>query len=154
MFLFCCCMCGLSRHTYNECLVFFGKLGATLGKALNTLGKGFAECHARQRAHGKKTIWKAAFAECLLSGTRQAKAIFWNFASSKNRTYDLSHTCKLLYIPFRFPKYYTKSCVNWLFDALNEFKSKRCQLQSFITFRDLQFSFKFLHTRSFEKFKF
>jgi hypothetical protein len=28
MFLFCCCMCGLPGHTYNECLVFFGKPGA------------------------------------------------------------------------------------------------------------------------------
>jgi hypothetical protein len=38
-----------------------------------------------------------------------------------------------------------------LFDALNEFKSKSCQLQNFITFRDLQFSFR---KRSFEKIKF
>jgi hypothetical protein len=29
IFLFSCCMCGLPRHTYNECLVFFGKPGAT-----------------------------------------------------------------------------------------------------------------------------
>jgi hypothetical protein len=42
-----------------------------LGKALNTLGKGFAECHTRQRAHGKKVVGKAAFAECLLSDTQQ-----------------------------------------------------------------------------------
>jgi hypothetical protein len=42
-----------------------------LGKTLNTLGKGFVECHTRQRAHGKKAVGKAAFAECLLSGTRQ-----------------------------------------------------------------------------------
>jgi hypothetical protein len=34
-----------------------------LGKALNTLGKGFAECHTRQRAHGKKAVGKAAFSE-------------------------------------------------------------------------------------------
>jgi hypothetical protein len=31
--LFCCCMCGLPGHTYNECLVFFGKPGMTLAIA-------------------------------------------------------------------------------------------------------------------------
>jgi hypothetical protein len=29
IFLFCCCMCGLPGHTYNECLVFFEKPGVT-----------------------------------------------------------------------------------------------------------------------------
>jgi hypothetical protein len=29
IFLFYCCMCGLPRHTYNECLIFFEKLGVT-----------------------------------------------------------------------------------------------------------------------------
>jgi hypothetical protein len=39
----------------------------TLGKGLNTLGKAFAECNTRHRALGKKSVGKAAFAECLLS---------------------------------------------------------------------------------------
>jgi len=43
----------------------------TLGKGQNTLGKAFAECHTRQRAHGKILIGKGVFAECFLSGTRQ-----------------------------------------------------------------------------------
>ena len=51
--------------------------------------------------------------------------------------------------------YCTKLRVNYLFEALNEFKSKSGQLQSFITFGDLQFSFmKFFHPRPFEKFEF
>ena len=41
-----------------------------------------------------------------------------------------------------------------MFETLNKFKLKSCQLQSFITFRDLQLSFcKFLHPRSFTKFE-
>jgi len=41
-----------------------------------------------------------------------------------------------------------------LFETINEFKLKSCQLQSFITFRDLQLSFwKFLHPRLFMKFE-
>ena len=41
-----------------------------------------------------------------------------------------------------------------MFETLNEFKLKSCQLQSFITFRDLQLSFwKFLHPRLFTKFE-
>jgi hypothetical protein len=37
------------------------------------LGKGFAECHTRQKVHDKNFVDKDLFAECLLSGTRQAK---------------------------------------------------------------------------------
>jgi hypothetical protein len=47
------------------------RVSRALGKALNTLGKGFVECHTRQRAHGKEDVGKAVFAECLLSDTRQ-----------------------------------------------------------------------------------
>jgi len=43
---------------------------AALDKALNTLGKGFAECRTRQRAVGKKPVGKGFFAECHISGTR------------------------------------------------------------------------------------
>jgi len=43
----------------------------TLGKGLNTFGKVFAECHTRQRAHGKILVGKEVFAECFLSGTQQ-----------------------------------------------------------------------------------
>ena len=57
-------------------------------------------------------------------------------------------------VPVSTSVYYTKPRVNYLFEALTEFKSKSGQLQSFISFRDLQFSFrKFFHPRSFEKFE-
>jgi hypothetical protein len=59
---------GSPSHYRNQPLC---RVSRALGKAINTLGKGFAECHTRQRAHGKKAVGKAAFAECLLSGTRQ-----------------------------------------------------------------------------------
>jgi hypothetical protein len=42
-----------------------------LDKALKTLGKGFAECHTRQRRLGIQCIGKAFFAEYFFSGTRQ-----------------------------------------------------------------------------------
>jgi hypothetical protein len=42
-----------------------------LGEALKTLGKGFAECHTRERRLGKDCIGKGFFAECFLSSTRQ-----------------------------------------------------------------------------------
>jgi hypothetical protein len=42
-----------------------------LGKALKTLGKGFAECHTRQRRLDKKCIDKIFFVEYFFSGTRQ-----------------------------------------------------------------------------------
>ena len=42
-----------------------------LDKAVETLGKGFAECRTRQRRLGKQCISKAFFAECFFSGTRQ-----------------------------------------------------------------------------------
>jgi hypothetical protein len=46
----------------------------TLGKALKTLGKGFAECRTRQRGLGTQCMGKAFFAEYFFSGTRQRKA--------------------------------------------------------------------------------
>jgi hypothetical protein len=54
-----------SRHYWIRilCRVF-----ETLGKALFALGKGFAECCTWQRTHGKKTVGKAFFAECLTLG--------------------------------------------------------------------------------------
>ena len=48
------------------------RVPAALGKAQNTLGKGFAECRTRQSALGKELIGKEAFAECFLSGTRRS----------------------------------------------------------------------------------
>jgi hypothetical protein len=42
-----------------------------LGKALKTLGKGFAECRTRQRELGIQCIGKAFFAEYFFSGTQQ-----------------------------------------------------------------------------------
>jgi hypothetical protein len=44
---------------------------------------------------------------------------------------------------------------NHIFPYINDFKCKSCQLESCITFEDLQLLFwAFLHPRSFEKFKF
>ena len=75
---------------------------------------------------------KCLFAECQNIGTRQNTAL-----------------------PSARKKALGKLRVNCLFEALNEFKSKSGQLQSFITFWDLQFSFSnFFHPRSFEKFEF
>jgi hypothetical protein len=42
-----------------------------LGKALKTLGKGFAECRTRQRRLGTHCIGKVFFAKYFLSDTRQ-----------------------------------------------------------------------------------
>ena len=42
-----------------------------LGKALKTLGKGFAECRTRQIGLDTQCIGKAFFAEYFLLGTRQ-----------------------------------------------------------------------------------
>jgi hypothetical protein len=47
------------------------RVSTTLGKALKTLGKGFAGCNTRQSALGIDYSGKDVFAECLLSGTRQ-----------------------------------------------------------------------------------
>ena len=43
----------------------------TLGKALNTLGKDFAECSTRHTAHDDCLLGKDMFAEYFSSGTRQ-----------------------------------------------------------------------------------
>jgi hypothetical protein len=78
----------------------------------------------------------------------QVITFFAHHAVHEIRTHDLSLTCNLyhyttqsLYTPFSFPTYYTKPSVYCLRETLNEFKFKNCQLQSFITFRDLQLLF-------------
>jgi hypothetical protein len=56
---------------------------------------------------------------------------------------------------------YLSLILKWLFDIVNDLKSKSCQLQSFITFWDLQLSFRVFSIRGrlkilnfkFEKFK-
>ena len=64
------------------------------------------------------------------------------------------HSAKYSFVEWQ-KKALGKLRVNCLFEALNEFKSKSGQLQSFINFWVLQFSFsKFFHPRSFEKFEF
>ena len=40
------------------------RVSVALGKGLKTLGKAFAECHTRQRPHGKILADKGVFAEC------------------------------------------------------------------------------------------
>jgi hypothetical protein len=42
---------GTIPHYWNQALC---RVSRALSKALNTLGKGFVECHTQQRAHGKK----------------------------------------------------------------------------------------------------
>jgi hypothetical protein len=44
----------------------------TLGKALKTLGKGFAECRTRQKKLDTQYIGKAFFVEYFFSGTQQS----------------------------------------------------------------------------------
>jgi hypothetical protein len=44
------------------------RVSRALGKALNTLGKGFVECRTRQRVHDKKFVGKDIFVKCFLSG--------------------------------------------------------------------------------------
>jgi hypothetical protein len=56
---------------------------------------------------------------------------------------------------FWFYSYYTTPSVTQFFEALNGFELKVCQLQSFLTFLDLQLSHvDFFHLRSFMKFEF
>jgi hypothetical protein len=64
------------------------------------------------------------------------------------QTWDLAIILSLLYhstshlvvsiLEFSSPTYYPKLSIYWLFKALNIFQWKSCQLQSFITFQDLQ----------------
>jgi hypothetical protein len=164
-----------------------------------TLGKPFAEYNTWQIPLGKKSVGKAVFTECFLSGTQQRQslkrkkteknckkifyqerppsasahpslsksqvaAFFARYVAGGIRTRNLSLThnpytatlqCHLCLDSVLVPTYYTKLTVNCLFEALNEFKSKRCQQQRFITFRDQQLLFrKFLHPKSFTKFEF
>jgi hypothetical protein len=56
---------------------------------------------------------------------------------------------------FWFYSYYTTPSVSRFLEALNGFKLKTCQLQSFLTSLDLQLScWEFFHLRSFTKFEF
>jgi hypothetical protein len=57
-----------NKHYRNQSLC---RVPEALGEALKTLGKGFAECHTRQRRLDKECIGKGFFAECFFSGTRQ-----------------------------------------------------------------------------------
>ena len=47
------------------------RVTGALGKGPIALGKGFAECHTRQRANGKAASGEGFFAECRLSSTQQ-----------------------------------------------------------------------------------
>ena len=127
----------------------------------------FAECQKKgtrqRRILPSAEKWHSAkyiFAECLKKHSakpflQSAEKNTWQ--SHLCRVPDKKHSAKLPAlgkVPVSSSVYYTKPRVNCLFEALNEFKSKSGQLQSFISFRDLQFSFrKFFHPRSFEKFE-
>jgi hypothetical protein len=67
----------------------------------------------------------------------------------------LHHTLICIHMQFWLYSYYTTPSANRFFEALNRFKLKTCQLQSFITLWDLQLSWwPFFHLRSFTKFEF
>jgi hypothetical protein len=75
-------------------------------------------------------------------GTHKSMHSIWSLNGCDTYPPLLLHiTLTYIYIRFWFLTYYPKLCLNWLFEALNKFKWKSCQLQSFITFRDLQLSF-------------
>lgn len=59
------------------------RVPTALGIAQNTLDKHFAECHPRHSPHGKKIDGKEAFAEYLLSGTRQRSCQVPSLPSAK-----------------------------------------------------------------------
>jgi hypothetical protein len=62
-------------------------------------------------------------------------------------------TC--VYIGLLFPAYYTKPSINWLFEPLNEFKWKSCQLQSLLLFEIYNFHFgSFIIRGRLQKFEF
>jgi hypothetical protein len=66
----------------------FCRVPEALGKALKTLGKGFAECHTRQNRLGKQCIGKAFFAEYFFSGTRQTGLpSAWEHSAQKSGRY-------------------------------------------------------------------
>ena len=85
------------------------------------IDKGLIECHTQQRA-----ISKELFTTSNLSLAHYLEPLHYTLTCVKS---------------FWFPTYYTKLSVNCLFEVLNEFKSKSCQLKNFITFRDLHFTF-------------
>ena len=134
----------------------------------NKLGK-MPLCRVSKKGTRQRRIlpsaekWHSAkyiFAECLKKHSakpflQSAEKNTWQ--SHLCRVPDKKHSAKLPAlgkVPVSSSVYYTKPRVNYLFEALNEFKSKSGQLQSFISVRDLQFSFrKFFHPRSFEKFE-
>ena len=60
------------------------RVSVALGKGLKTLGKAFAECHTRQRPHGKISAGKAVFAECYFSSTRQRLCRVSTLGKDKN----------------------------------------------------------------------
>jgi hypothetical protein len=81
------CWLASCRHYRKRALY---RVPEALGKAVNTLGKGFAECRTRQRRLGKQCIGKAFFAEYFFSGTRQRglPSARWHSAKKINRYGD------------------------------------------------------------------
>jgi hypothetical protein len=71
----------------------------SLGKALKTLGKGFAECRTRQRRLGTQCIGKAFFAMYFLSGTRQRGLPSARQHSAKKSSVTVTETASLPSVP-------------------------------------------------------
>jgi hypothetical protein len=73
------------------------------------------------------------------------------FPSPETSSTTTPHT----HMQFWFYSDYTTPSVNMFFETLNGFKLRTCQLQSFITFWDLQLlCWAFFHLKSFMKFEF
>jgi hypothetical protein len=86
-------------------------------------------CHVPSSWHTAKMRIKKYFN----SGKILPPTFFARYATVWIRTRNLRLACNLLYhcttyTTFSFPIYYTKSRVNWLFEALNRLKLKSCQL--------------------------
>jgi hypothetical protein len=76
----------------------------TLGKALKTLGKGFAECDTQQRRLGKQYIGKAFFAEYFFSVTRQRGLMSAREHSTKNSGRYGDEVTKMASLPSVYPE--------------------------------------------------
>jgi hypothetical protein len=124
---------------------------------IQAVGNIFLQAFSSTACAGGQYKWANSTDGCLWTacGNEFSQAVnFWKNRPCAEPPLPLHHTLTCVLIPFWFPTYYTNPCVICLFDVLNDFKSKSCQLQSFITFRDEQLSYwSFLHPRSFTKFE-
>ena len=79
-----------TRQRLHQAWLLDDDVGAHYGRQMlcrvsKTLGKAFAECHTRQRAHCKILVGKRVFAECFLSDTRQRLCRVPTLGKKKNK---------------------------------------------------------------------